>query len=496
MTMKAVVRDETFSPAGRLIGREADMDRDSRDTDRLVGARPAFRAHVLGVLFLLGAAASYAAAAMRHVPDAGLAKKIDAYIRPFVESENFPGAILVARGDNILFSKAYGMANYELKVPNTPRHRFHLASLTKMFTAAAVLLLEERGKLATSDTVAKFLPDYPNGDKILLEHLLTHTAGVPNADFSEGEGRVGYTTEQLVAKFKTKPLDFEPGSRARYSNSNYNLLAYIVEKVSGQSYGEYLKVVIFDRLGMKSTLHDGDASALIEDRASGTVPDGFRGVKNAPWVDWSSKTGSGSLVSTTEDLARFVRAEFGGTLLKPESLAKVMQKRPGFPYGWSQDELFGRKQMAVGGRSPGFITAVQHYPEDGTTIIVLTNSYSSMAQDPVVGDIAALVYGQPTRSGPVAPVKPKPGQFAGVGGRYQMPSNYYAPNAVLVLQDRGDYLEARWEQGEVNVIYPVSADECLDRMYWARVRFQRDPAGKVTGFTYHLVQDFSARKLD
>lgn len=446
-------------------------------------------------LFLLGLAAP-SGAAMRSAPDARLAAKIDAYIRPFVDGNNFPGAILVARGDDILFSKAYGMANYELRVANTPRHRFHLASLTKMFTAAAVLLLEEQGKLSTSDTVAKFLPDYPNGEKILLEHLLTHTAGVPNADFSEGEGRIHYTTEQLVARFKSRPLDFEPGSRARYSNSNYNLLALILERVSGQSYGDFVKAVLFDRVGMKSTLQDGDASALIEDRASGTIPDGFRGMKNAPWVDWSSKTGSGSLVSTTEDLALFVRAEFGGTLLKPESLAKVMGRRPGFPYGWSQDELFGRKQMAVGGRSPGFVTAVQHYPEDGTTIIVLTNSYSSMAQDPVVGDIAALVYGQPPRSGPVAPVKVAPGQFAGVAGRYQMPSNYYAPDAVLTLRDRGDYLEARWEHGEVNVLYPVSADECLDRMYWARVRFQSDPSGKVTGFAYHLVQDFIARKLD
>ena len=96
----------------------------------------------------------------------------------------------------------------------------------------------------------------------------------------------------------------------------------------------------------------------------------------------------------------------------------------------------------------------------------------------------------------MAPIKPKPGQFAGVGGRYQMPPDYYAGNAVLVLQDRGEYLEARWEKGEVNVIYPVSADESLDRMYWARVRFQRGPSGKVTGLTYHLVQDFSARKVD
>ena len=451
---------------------------------------------VLAIIFFFVSSPAWPQATMRYAPDARLAAKIDAYIRPFAESNNFPGAILVARGDDILFSKAYGMANYELRVANTSRTRFHLASLTKMFTAAAVLLLEEQGKLSTSDTVARFLPDYPNGDKIRLEHLLTHTAGVPNVDFSEGEGRVLYTAEQLVTKFKDKPLDFEPGSRTRYSNSNYNLLADIIEKVSGQSYGDFLKANIFDRLGMKSTLHDRDASTLIEDRASGTVPDGLRGMKNAPWVEWSSKTGSGSLVSTTEDLARFVRAEFGGALLKPESLAKVMQKRSGFPYGWSQGELFGRKQMAVGGRSPGFITAVQYYLEDATMIIVLTNSYSSMAQDPVIGDIAAIVYGQPTSSGPVVPLKPKPGQFAGVAGRYQMPPNYYAPNAVLTLQDRGDHIEARWEHGEVNVIYPVSADECLDRMYWARVRFQRDAAGKVTGFNYHLVQDFNARKLD
>ena len=119
-----------------------------------------------------------------------------------------------------------------------------------------------------------------------------------------------------------------------------------------------------------------------------------------------------------------------------------------------------------------------------------------MAQDPVVNDVAALVYGEPTKSGPTAPRKPAPGQFAGVAGRYQMPADYYAPNAVLTLADRGDWLEARWESGDVNVVYPVSAEECLDRMYWARVRFERDASGKVTGFGYHLVQDFAARRIE
>ncbi len=267
---------DTCRPAGAVVG----FDTGRRPRARPGRPRTGSVTRVLAGLFLLGFAA-----AMREAPDARLAAKIDAYIRPFLEGDNFPGVILVARGDAILFSKAYGMANYELRVANTPRSRFHLASLTKMFTAAAVLLLEEQGKLSTFDTVSKFLSDYPNGDKIRLEHLLTHTAGMHNADFSEGEGRVRCTLEQLVAKFRDKPLDFEPGSRTRYSNSNYNLLAHIIEKASGRSYGDFLKVNIFDRLGMKSALHDGNASALIEDRASGTVPDGLRGMKNAPWVE-------------------------------------------------------------------------------------------------------------------------------------------------------------------------------------------------------------------
>jgi hypothetical protein len=157
---------------------------------------------------------------------------------------------------------------------------------------------------------------------------------------------------------------------------------------------------------------------------------------------------------------------------------------------------FGQQQFAVGGRIPGFVSAVQYYPQDQITIVVLTNTYSSVAQDPVVDDVARLVFGLPTKSGPVVPVKPAPRQFAGVAGKYQMPGDYYTPNAVLTIEDRGEYLEARWEYGEVNLIYPVSAEECLDRGYWARLRFQRDATGRVTGFTYHLVRDFVARRVD
>ncbi len=159
-----------------------------------------------------------------------MAAAIDAYLRPFVETNSFSGVVHAARGERELFRKGYGMASYELGVPNAPETRFHIASVSKSFTAAAILLLEERGKLNTSDAISKLVPDYPNGDKIQLEHLLTHGSGIPNVnELPEYRliSRFPQTAAELVALFRDKRLEFEPGARFRYSNSNYNVLALV-----------------------------------------------------------------------------------------------------------------------------------------------------------------------------------------------------------------------------------------------------------------------------
>ena len=143
-----------------------------------------------------------------------LAAKIDAYLKPFVEANNFTGVVYISRGGSVLFQKGYGMANYELDVPNGPETRFHIASISKAFTAAAILLLEERGKLTTSDLVSKYLPGYPNGDRIRLEHLLTHSSGIPNVNNFPEYGRESFfphSAAAVVAMFRDKPL----GLRAR-----------------------------------------------------------------------------------------------------------------------------------------------------------------------------------------------------------------------------------------------------------------------------------------
>jgi len=214
------------------------------------------------------------------IRDSQVASRLEAYLKSFAELGNFTGVVLVAHKGRILFRHAYGMANYELRVANSPSTRFHIASVSKPFTAIAILQFEEQGRLSISDPVARFLPDFPNGDKIKLEHLLTHTSGIPNVnDLPDYDtfARSPHTVEQLVAKFASLPLDFQPGSDYHYSNSNYNLLALILEKVGGENYGEYVRKHILDPAGMEHSGHDGNAFRLIPLAASGYEPIATRG---------------------------------------------------------------------------------------------------------------------------------------------------------------------------------------------------------------------------
>jgi len=433
----------------------------------------------------------------RQLPTSEFAKTIEAYLQPFVDTDNFSGVVCVTRGDQVLFEKGYGKANHDYGIPNSSKTRFHIASVSKPFTATAVLLLEERGKLVTSDPVSKFIPHYPNGDKIHLEHLLTHSSGIPNVNsFPEydRESRFPHTSEQVVALFKDKPLDFEPGSRVRYSNSNYNVLALVIERVSGQTYGDFLKTTIFQLLRLTSMIHDDDPTRVIPNRAMGTEPDGLRGVKLVPYLDWSIKTGNGSLVATAGDLCRFATSLFSGRLLNAASLAKIMQGGSSFPYGWSRGERFGRTTMRINGRSPGFIASLEYFLEDTICVAILTNSYSSVGQA-ISPDISAMVFDQPVIPPRIAYKSPREGELASFTGQYKMPDNYYVPGASLDLLDKGKYLQAQWSNGATTIIYPTGGDNFVDRTFWAQVRFTRNTIGQVTGFVYNLTQEFTAKKV-
>ena len=251
--------------------------------------------------------------------------RMDQIVQSSVANKQFMGAVLVARGNDVLFSKGYGSANLEWQIPNTPSTKFRLGSVTKQFTAASILLLEERGKLKVDDPVKKYLPDAPAAwDKMTIFHVLTHTAGIANftnfPDYQSTEA-IPTTPEKLVARFRDKPLEFQPGDRMNYSNSGYVLLGYLIEKVSGQTYEKFLQENIFTPLGMKDSGYDSN-SAVIARRASGYTP-GPNGPVNAGFVHMSIPIAAGALYSTTEDLLKWEQGLFGGKVLSAASLQKM-----------------------------------------------------------------------------------------------------------------------------------------------------------------------------
>src|SRR5215813_382247 len=169
-------------------------------------------------------------------------------VQPYVDAQMFMGSVLVAKNGEVIFSKSYGMADLEWSVPNSSTTRFNIASMTKQFTAASILVLEDRGKLRTDDSVKKYLPDAPaSWDKVTIYHLLTHTSGISDDSAKYEPG----TPDKLV--FNDKPLSFQPGERWAYTNLGYIVLGYLIERISGQTYEDFVRDYIFKPLGMNDS---------------------------------------------------------------------------------------------------------------------------------------------------------------------------------------------------------------------------------------------------
>lgn len=448
------------------------------------------------VAFVLGVGPLIAA--QQKTEPASLESRVDAYLAPFVQDRNFSGTVLIARKGDVLVSKGYGMASYELGVPNTPKTRFHIASVSKPFTAAAILILQQRGRLRTTDPVSRFVEGFPGGDVITLEHLLTHTSGIPNVnDFPEyeQESKRRHTPASLIALFKDRPRDFPPGERYAYSNSNYNVLAYVIEKVSGQDYGTFLRESIFRPLGMDATGHDGMASDLIPDRAAGYEPSGVRDVQNAPYLDWSVKTGNGSLYSTVGDLYRFDRALYGDGLLGKGSRATMFAGGRGNRYGWFVRKRGERSVMAANGRSPGFTASFERFADDDACVIVLANTYSTVSQDPIAGDLAALAFGEDRIPPAITAWVVEPAVLDTYAGAYTFGPDFFRPNAPVTIRRDGDHLVMDWGGGFLSLLVPVADDEFLDRTFWARVVLKEDAKGVRSRGLYRSDKDYAMTRV-
>ncbi len=292
---------------------------------------------------------------------------------------NEPGAaIIITRDGETLFRHAYGMADMERGVPLQPDAIFRLGSLTKQFTAVAVMMLAEQRKLSVKDDITKFLPDYPTqGKTITIEHLLTHTSGVKSytamAKFNEIMASDA-TVEQMIDLFKNEPLEFEPGSRFAYSNSGYFLLGAIIERASGQSYASFLAHQIFEPLGMTRTAYEG------HEREAGQRAVGYSRMKKPSAISMTRPHAAGALESTVDDLAKWDAAISSGKLLDAASWKQIFTpftltngETSAYAYGWGVGTFKRRTAIQHGGSIPGFVTFALRIPEEKLYVAVLMN---------------------------------------------------------------------------------------------------------------------------
>lgn len=239
----------------------------------------------------------------------------------------YSGQILAAKDGVILINRAYGMADYGQNTKNTSETVFEIGQVTEQFTIAATLMLEEKKLLNGQDTINKYIPDFPNGDKIKISNLLTNTSGIP--EYMENgipqSGSQTYTKQQLMELFKNKPLNFEPGSKFRISNSNFIVLGYIIEKVTGMKYEEYINDKIIRPLKMRNTgflretVNLKNKAVGYSTLGTGTKPTAVKAQESEPSFLYSA----GEMYSTAEDLYLFESALFGGKLIKKETLKEV-----------------------------------------------------------------------------------------------------------------------------------------------------------------------------
>ncbi|VXB71819.1 serine hydrolase [Brevundimonas sp. G8] len=409
--------------------------------------------------------------------------RMDQVVRASSDADAFSGAVLVARDGRILLDQGYGLANREWNIPNDGDTKFRLGSLTKQFTAVAIMLLNQQGKVDLDAPIKTWLPEAPAAwDAVTTRHLLSHTAGIPNFtafDDYEALKTQPATTAGLIARFSDRPLDFAPGTRFAYSNSGYVLLSAIVEAASGQTYADFVTANLFAPLGMTDSGYDRH-DAILPRRASGYAP-GASGVVNADYVDMSIPTGAGALYSTTHDLLKWEQGLFGGRVLNPQSItALTTPVRNGYAMGLMVSEADGKKLVWHNGAIEGFNTYMAYDPGDRTAVIVLGN-LNGEAPDKLGAALVTLARGGTvTLPSERRAVALSPDVLKAYEGVYNL-----APTFALTISVVDGKLMAQATGQPAFALTAEAEDAFFLTAIDAQITFTRDTAGAVEGLVLH-----------
>jgi CubicO group peptidase (beta-lactamase class C family) len=324
--------------------------------------------------------------------------KLEELMNAYSSQYKFNGAVLVSYKGKILLDRGYGLRNAGDKTPNDQNSVFQIGSITKQFTSTVILKLQEEKKLNVTDKLSKYFPDYPKGDSITIEQLLTHTSGIysytSDADFMQNEVSKPANRQKMMALFKDKPLLFSPGTKWDYSNSAYSLLGYIIEDVAKMPYEKAVRRYIFTPLGMVNSGFDFTHLSS-KDKATGYFRLTIDKNEPSPIVDSSVSFSAGAIYSSTGDLYKWYQSLQNNTVIKKVSKEKaqtpVMNK---YGYGWGIDTVAGKKSVGHSGGIHGFNTNMVSIPEDNTCVILLANVANSNL-DKITKDIFSILYNMP-----------------------------------------------------------------------------------------------------
>ncbi|MBL7723528.1 MAG: serine hydrolase [Chitinophagaceae bacterium] len=393
---------------------------------------------------------------------------------------NEPGATaIVSRKGQVIYKKAFGMADMELNVPMQADMIFRIGSISKQFTGVAILQLVEKGKLSLQDDIKKFIPDYPtHGYAITVEHLLTHTSGIKSyTGMMEFESmmRKDMKPLELIDVFKNQPMEFAPGSKWNYNNSGYILLGYIIEKVSGKSYEQYVLENLFVPAGMTRSGYGND-SRIILNRAKG-YQQGEHGFENAKYLSMTLPYAAGSLISTVEDLWKWNQALHSYKLVSKESLQKAFTdyklsdgKSTRYGYGWSFSDIQGSASIEHGGGINGFVTDGIYLPAEDIFIAVFANC-DCRSLDMLAPKMAALTLGKPYDQKEIAIDEATTKEYTGV---YE---NEAGEQRIITVE--GAKLTSQRAGGSKHRIKPYEKDKFFFENSLSSLRFTRNTAGQI-----------------
>jgi D-alanyl-D-alanine carboxypeptidase len=427
-------------------------------------------------------------AARSQSPD--LARAIDAYIEPYVRTNNFSGQLLVERGGKVLYRREVGWANRETHIAMTPETQMHIASISMQFTAAAIMRLVDQHKLALDTHVSDVVPGVVGAHRITIRNLLEMRSGLPDINARPDYTDIlqhHQTPATLVGYIAGDTLLFAPGSQyAHEEHSAYNLLALVIEKKTGRPFAEALRSLVFQPAHLTHTSVDDDAPIKSGTAATGYDPEGVYALKLTTPIHWSAKTGNASIRTTAADEARWVQLLFHGDFLS-DSAREAIVDSSGTPvgYGWFRrpNKRFGERAYSMNGRAPGFASFVTYLPREDLTVVAFGNIYSSATTD-IGYDIAAIALGLPHTPLALADPPLTPDALGIDGASFTFPSDFYQPNATLAFTQANGEMFLSWPSGDRSPIIPLDRDHALDRSYWEPIAIERDSAGIAKAMTY------------